>query len=139
QIGNDIVTASGNTLLGADDKSGVAAIMAAAEHLMKHPEIQHGAIRVGFTPDEEVGGGATNFDVARFGAKYAYTLDGDERGDLSPQTFSADAMVVTFQGFNTHPGYAKGKMINAIKLAADFIARLPKDRLSPETTVDLEG
>jgi len=139
QIGNDIVTASGTTLLGADNKSGVAAIMAAAEHLMAHPEIAHGAIRVGFTPDEEVGSGTVHFDVKKFGAYCAYTMDSEARGQIDAETFSADAMVITFQGFNTHPGFGKGKMINSIKIAADFIHRLPKDRLSPETTADREG
>jgi tripeptide aminopeptidase len=139
QLGNDIVTASGSTLLGADDKAGVAEIMAAAEHLMKHPEITHGPIRIGFTPDEEVGGGTTHFDVKRFGAACAYTLDGEARGTMDTETFSADAMTVTFQGFNTHPGFAKGSMINSIKITADFIGRLPKDRLSPETTSGTEG
>ncbi len=139
QIGNDIITASGKTLLGADNKAGVAEVVAAAEHLMKHPEIPHGVIRVGFTPDEEVGAGTKYFDVARFGAKCAYTMDGETLGEIEMETFSADSMTVTFQGFNTHPGYAKGKMINAIKIAADFIRRLPKDRLSPETTEGYEG
>lgn len=139
QIGNDIVTASGTTLLGADNKSGVAAIMAAAEHLMAHPEIAHGPIRVGFTPDEEVGAGTNHFDVKKFGAYCAYTMDSEMRGQMDAETFSADAMTITFQGFNTHPGYAKGKMINSIKIAADFIQRLPKDRLSPETTAGRDG
>ncbi len=139
QIGNDIVTASGKTLLGADDKAGVAAIMAAAEHLMHHPEIPHGAIRIGFTPDEEIGRGADRFDVVRFGAVCAYTIDGGQCGELEFESFSADALRVTFAGFNTHPGYAKGKMINAIKAAARFIDRLPQDRLSPETTEGYEG
>lgn len=139
QIGNDIVTASGTTLLGADNKSGVAAIMAAAEHLMAHPEIAHGPIRVGFTPDEEVGAGTNYFDVKKFGAYCAYTMDSEARGQLDAETFSADSMTITFQGFNTHPGFGKGKMINSIKIAADFIHRLPKDRLSPETTADREG
>jgi tripeptide aminopeptidase len=139
QIGHDIVTASGLTLLGADDKAGVAEIMAAVEHLMAHPEIPHGAVRVAFTPDEEVGRGANHFDVARFGALCAYTLDGGGVGELEYESFSADAITVTFRGFNTHPGYAKGRMVNAIRLAADFIARLPKDRLSPETTDGYEG
>jgi tripeptide aminopeptidase len=134
QIGNDIITASGTTLLGADDKSGVAAVMAAAEALMRHPEIPHGTVKIGFTPDEEVGHGADHFDVKKFGAVCAYTLDSDQRGQVDCETFSADAMFVHFQGFNTHPGYAKGKMVNAIKVAADFISRLPKDGLSPETT-----
>jgi tripeptide aminopeptidase len=139
RIGDDIVTASGLTLLGADDKAGVAIIMAAAEHLMAHPEIPHGAVRIGFTPDEEIGRGASHFDVVRFGAVAAYTLDGGSRGELEYESFSADAITVTFQGFNTHPGYAKGRMVNAIKLAAEFIARLPHHGLSPETTDGREG
>jgi tripeptide aminopeptidase len=139
QIGHDIVTASGTTLLGADDKAGVAAIMAAADYLIQHPEVPHGAVRVAFTPDEEIGRGANHFDIARFGASCAYTLDGGSRGELEYESFSADAMTVTFRGFNTHPGYAKGRMINSIRLAADFIAALPKDRLSPETTDGYEG
>ena len=138
-IGHDIVTASGTTLLGADDKAGVAEIVAAAEYLMAHPEIPHGAVRVAFTPDEEIGRGANHFDVGRFGALCAYTLDGGNAGELEWESFSADAMTVTFKGFNTHPGYAKGRMVNAIKLAAEFIARLPHDRLSPETTDGYEG
>ena len=139
RIGDDIVTASGLTLLGADDKAGVAAIMAAVEHLVRHPEIPHGAIRICFTPDEEVGRGADHFDVAAFGAVCAYTLDGGGAGELEYESFSADAITVTFKGFNTHPGYAKGRMVNAIKLAADFIARLPAGALSPETTGGYDG
>ena len=139
QIGHDIVTASGTTLLGADDKAGVAAIMAAAEYLIQHPDVRHGAVRIAFTPDEEIGRGANRFDVARFGASCAYTLDGGSRGELEYESFSADAMTVTFRGFNTHPGYAKGRMINSIRLAADFIAALPKDTLSPETTDGYDG
>ena len=138
-VGHDIVTASGKTLLGADNKSGVAEIVTAAEYLLAHPEIPHGAIRIGFTPDEEVGQGTKHFDVGRFGAAYAYTMDGGARGELEFETFSADAMTVTFKGFNTHPGFAKGRMVNAIKLAARFIERLPTDRLSPETTDGREG
>ena len=138
-LGHDIVTASGTTLLGADNKSGVAAIMTAAERLMAHPEMPHGAIRIAFTPDEEVGQGTKFFDVARFGARYAYTMDGGPRGELEFESFSADAITITFRGFNTHPGYAKGRMVNAIKLAARFIERLPADRLSPETTELREG
>jgi len=137
--GHDIVTASGLTLLGADDKAGVAEIMAAAEYLMLHPEIPHGTIRIGFTPDEEIGRGANHFDVGRFGAVCAYTLDGGGAGELEWESFAADAMTITFKGFNTHPGYAKGRMVNAVKLAAAFIARLPPDRLSPETTEGYEG
>ena len=139
QIGHDIVTASGTTLLGADDKAGVAAIVAAAAHLVSHPEIPHGRIRIAFTPDEEIGRGANRFDVARFGASCAYTLDGGNCGELEFESFSADVMRVTFIGFNTHPGYAKGRMVNAIKAAARFIDRLPPDRLSPETTADYGG
>jgi tripeptide aminopeptidase len=139
QIGCTIVTASGTTLLGADNKAGVAEIVSAADYLMKHPEIPHGAIRVGFTPDEEVGNGTKYFDVATFGAACAYTMDGETRGEIEMETFSADAITITFQGNNTHPGYAKGKMINAIKVAADFINRLPKDGFAPETTDGYEG
>jgi tripeptide aminopeptidase len=138
-IGHDIVTASGTTLLGADNKSGVAEIMTAAEYLLAHPEIPHGAIRIAFTPDEEVGQGTKHFDVARFGADCAYTMDGGARGELEYESFSADAISITFRGFNTHPGFAKGRMINAIKLAARFIDRLPADRLSPETTDGYDG
>jgi len=139
QIGNDIITASGTTLLGADNKAGVAEIMAAVEYLLAHPEIAHGPLRIGFTPDEEVGNGTKHFDVQRFGADCAYTMDGETLGELQVETFSADSITATFHGFNTHPGFAKGKMVNAIKVAADFIARLPKEGLSPETTEDYEG
>jgi len=139
QIGNDIITASGTTLLGADNKAGVAEIMGAVEYLLAHPEITHGPIRIGFTPDEEVGNGTKYFDVDRFGAHCAYTMDGETLGELQVETFSADAITATFHGFNTHPGFAKGKMINAIKVAAEFITRLPRDGLSPETTEGYEG
>jgi tripeptide aminopeptidase len=139
QHGHDIVTASGTTLLGADDKAGVAEIMTAAAYLLKHPEIPHGAVRIGFTPDEEIGRGTDHFDVARFGAACAYTLDGGDRGEVEAESFSADAITLTFVGFNTHPGYAKGRMVNSIKVAADFIASLPADRLSPETTEGADG
>jgi len=138
-IGHDIVTASGTTLLGADNKSGVAEIMTAAEYLLGHREIPHGPIRIAFTPDEEVGHGTKHFDVPRFGARYAYTMDGGPRGEFEFESFSADAISLTFKGFNTHPGFAKGRMVNAIKLAARFIERLPPDRLSPETTDGREG
>src|SRR3954467_912279 len=139
QIGNDIVTASGTTLLGADNKAGIAEIVTAAAHLISHPEIPHGAIRIAFTPDEEVGRGTEHFDVARFGAACAYTMDGGRRGEIEIESFSADAITVTFHGFNTHPGYAKGRMVNAIKVAAAFIDRLPHDTLSPETTAGRDG
>jgi tripeptide aminopeptidase len=138
QIGHDIVTASGSTLLGADDKAGVAEIVTAAAYLMAHPEIPHGTVRVAFTPDEEIGRGAAHFDVSRFGCRCAYTLDGGSRGEVEDESFSADAMILVFHGFNTHPGYAKGRMVNAIKVAADFVHHLPAD-LSPETTEGYEG
>ena len=139
QIGNDIITASGTTLLGADNKAGVAEIVAAAEYLMQHPEIPHGAVRVGFTPDEEVGTGTKYFDVAKFGAAFAYTMDGAGSGTLETETFSADSMTVTFRGINTHPGFAKNKMVNAIKVAGEFIQRLPRGKIAPESTELREG
>lgn len=139
QVGHDVITASGTTLLGADNKAGVAEILAAAEYLLAHPEIPHGRVRIGFTPDEEVGAGTRHFDVDRFAAACAYTMDGETLGELQVETFSADSMVVTFHGFNTHPGFAKGRMVNSIKVAADFIASLPGEELSPETTEGYEG
>ena len=139
RVGDDIVTASGLTLLGGDDKAGVAEIMAAAEYLIGHPELRHGTIRIAFTPDEEIGRGADHFDVPRFGAFCAYTLDGGSRGELEWESFSADLFSATFRGFNTHPGYARGTMINAIRVAADFIASLPRQELSPETTSGYDG
>jgi tripeptide aminopeptidase len=139
RIGDDIVTASGLTLLGADDKAGVAEIVAAAEWMMTHPDAPHGPVRLAFTPDEEIGRGADHFDVQRFGAVCAYTLDGGGRGELEFESFSADAITVTFKGFNTHPGYAKGRMVNAIRAAADFISQLPRDEMSPESTDGYDG
>jgi tripeptide aminopeptidase len=139
QIGHDIVTASGSTLLGADDKAGVAEIVTAAAYLLTHPDIPHGTVRVAFTPDEEIGRGANFFDVSRFGCRCAYTMDGGSRGDVESESFSADAMTLVFHGFNTHPGYAKGRMVNAIKVAADFVHHLPAADLSPETTEGHEG
>jgi tripeptide aminopeptidase len=139
RIGDDIVTASGTTLLGADDKAGVAEIMAAVEYLVQHPEIEHGTVRIAFTPDEEIGRGADHFDVQRFGAACAYTLDGGSRGELEFESFSADLLAVTFKGFNTHPGYARGRMVNSIRAAADFLASLPRTELTPETTDGYDG
>jgi tripeptide aminopeptidase len=139
QIGHDVVTASGTTLLGADDKAGVAEIVTAAAYLVDHPEIAHGRIRLAFTPDEEVGRGTLHFDVAAFGADYAYTMDGGSRGEIEIESFSADAITVTFHGFNTHPGYAKGRMVNAIRIAASFIEALPRETLTPETTDGHDG
>lgn len=138
-IGNTLVTTDGTTLLGADDKAGVAEIMTAVAYLMAHPEIPHGPLAIGFTPDEEIGRGTDFFDLERFGATYAYTMDGSRGGGIQHETFSADTAIVTIQGRSQHPGYAKGRMVNAIKLAAEFIARLPKDHLSPETTSGYEG
>lgn len=138
-IGLDIITTDGTTLLGADDKAGIAEIMDAMNYLITHPEIKHGTIKVCFTPDEEVGRGTEKFDVQKFGAEYAYTIDGSTRGEVETETFSADAVVIKFNGKNVHPGYAKGKMINAAKIAARFLEMLPKDSLSPETTEKREG
>ncbi len=138
-IGFDIITTDGTTLLGADDKAGVAEIIDAMNYLIAHPEIKHGKIRVCFTPDEEVGRGTEKFDVQKFGAKFAYTIDGGTRGEVETETFSADGVVIKFNGKNVHPGYAKGKMINAVKVASRFIEMLPKDTLSPETTEGREG
>ncbi len=139
RIGDDIITASGTTLLGADDKAGVAVIMSAAAHWMRHHDIPRGKIRILFTPDEEIGRGVDKLDVNRLGAHYAYTLDGSERGSLEDETFSADGATVKFYGISAHPGSAKGKMINAIKIAAAFVDALPKDRLTPETTEYRQG
>ncbi|HSL22099.1 MAG TPA: peptidase T [Vicinamibacterales bacterium] len=139
QLGNDLVTASGRTLLGADDKAGVAEIVAAAEYLLAHPEIPRGTVRIAFTPDEEIGRGTKHLDVGRFAATAAYTIDGGARGELEYESFSADTVIVTFHGFNTHPGYAKGRMVNALRAAARFVAALPADRLSPETTEGYDG
>ncbi len=138
-IGLDIITTDGTSLLGADDKAGIAEIMDAMNYLIKHPEVKHGTIRICFTPDEEVGRGTEKFDVKRYNAKYAYTIDGSTRGEVETETFSADAVVIKFNGKNVHPGYAKGKMINAVKIASRFLEMLPKDKLSPETTEMREG
>jgi len=138
-IGFDIITTDGSTLLGADNKAGVAEIMDAVQYLLSHPEVKHGTIKICFTPDEEVGRGTEKFDVPAFGAKYAYTVDGQTRGEIESENFNADAMVIRFQGRNIHPGYAKGVMINAVKVAARFVEKLPKDTLSPETTEGREG
>ncbi len=138
RIGDDIITASGTTLLGADDKAGVAIIMDLAEQLTKH-DIPHGRIRILFTPDEEVGRGVEKLDMKKLNADFGYTLDGGVRGSLEGDSFSADAMTIKFEGVAAHPGYAKGKMVNAIKVLSTFIDSLPKDCWSPETTSGEEG
>ncbi len=139
RIGDDIITASGLTLLGADDKAGVAVIMDAAKYLTENPEVRHGKIRILFTPDEEIGRGVEKVDMQKLGAQYGYTLDGGERAHLEGETFSADAVKVIFHGVPAHPGYAKGKMVSAIKAAAAFVDALPKFEWSPETTEEMEG
>jgi tripeptide aminopeptidase len=139
RIGDDIITASGTTLLGADDKAGVAVIMDLAQYLLAHPEIEHGDIRILFTPDEEIGRGVNAIDMEKLGADFGYTLDGGERGHLEGESFSADGMTVTFHGVSAHPGYAKDKLASAIKAAGHFIDLLPTDEWSPETTEGLTG
>src|SRR3954469_8489347 len=133
KVGHDIVTARGDTLLGADDKAGVAEIMAAVAHLAAHPELPRPTLRIGFTPDEEIGRGASHFDVERFGARCAYTLDGSTVGELQDETFTAAEAVVTIHGVDVHPGFATGKLVNAVRLAGEVLARLPAD-LTPERT-----
>jgi len=139
RVGHDIVTTDGTTLLGADDKAGVAEIMAAVAYLVRHPDVEHAPIRVGFTVDEEVGRGVEHFDIQQFGADFAYTLDGAEIGRIDDETFSASELRIRIQGHSVHPGTSKGKLVNSVKLAAALIDRLPKDRLSPETTEEREG
>lgn len=138
-IGKSIITASGKTLLGADDKSGVAIIMDMAHYLMTHPAIKHGSIKILFTPDEEVGRGTEKLDLSKVGAHFGFTLDGGEVGTFEDETFSADAATIVIDGVSAHPGYAKGKMINAIKIAAEIVAALPKDSWCPEATSGREG
>lgn len=137
-IGEDIIVTDGTTLLGADDKAGIAAIMNAMQYLIDHPEIEHGKIRIGFTPDEEIGRGADKFDVAKFGANWAYTIDGSEVGELEYENFNAASAKIEIQGRNVHPGYAKGKMVNALHVANELIALLPENE-RPEHTVGYEG
>jgi tripeptide aminopeptidase len=138
-IGHDIITTDGTTLLGADNKAGIAEIMGAVQYLNENPEIKHGKIRIAFTVDEEVGTGTQNFDVKQFGADYAYTIDGETAGEVEDETFCADTAIVTIKGVNVHPGYAKNKLISAIKIGTEFIEKLPKNSLSPETTEKREG
>ena len=137
--GYDIITTDGSTLLGADNKAGVAEIMDAVNYFLTHPEVKHGPIKICFTPDEEVGRGTEKIDLKKLGAKYAYTVDGSSRGEVESETFSADGVVIKFIGKNIHPGYAKNQMINSIKIASAFMESLPKKTLSPETTEKRQG
>jgi tripeptide aminopeptidase len=139
QIGNDLITASGLTLLGADNKAGVAEIMEAAKFLMNHPELKHGEIKILFTPDEEIGHGVDHVDIKKLGADFAYTIDGESLGTIENETFSADGVKLIIKGISAHPGFAKNKMESAIKIASEIISQLPKDTLSPESTSDLAG
>jgi tripeptide aminopeptidase len=138
-IGHDIITASGLTLLGADDKAGGAIIMDMANYLVTHPEIKHGTIKILFTADEEVGKGTANLDLQKLGANFAYTIDGGEAGTLEDETFSADGIKIIINGVIAHPGYAKDKLVNALKIAGEILAALPKHEFSPETTSEREG
>lgn len=138
KIGHDVITTDGTTLLGADDKAGVAEIMDAANYLMSHPEVKHGKIRILFTPDEEIGRGVNKVDLKKLGADYAYTLDGEALGTMEDESFSADGAEITIHGVSAHPGFAKDKMVNALKVATRFIESLP-EMLSPEQTEDREG
>jgi len=139
QIGNDIITTDGTTLLGADNKAGVAEIMDAAHALVQNPQIKHGTIKILFTPDEEIGRGVDQVDLKKLGADFAYTIDGETAGTIEDETFSADGVTITIEGVSTHPGFAKGKMEHAIKIAAAIVDRLPKDTCSPETTEGKQG
>jgi len=139
QLGNDIITASGTTLLGADDKAGIAEIMTAVELLMTHPEIKHGVLKVLFTPDEEIGRGVDKVDLKKLGADFAYTVDGETAGSIEDETFSADGVRITIRGVSVHPGFAKGKLQSALKIASEIVSALPKDRISPESTQGREG
>jgi tripeptide aminopeptidase len=139
QFGNDIITASGTTLLGADNKAGVAEIMDAVAFWQQYPSVEHGPISIVFTPDEEVGRGTDHIDIQKINAVYGYTLDGEKRGHLENETFSADGFTIKIKGISQHPGFAKGRMESAIKIAAEIISNLPKENLSPETTEKMEG
>jgi tripeptide aminopeptidase len=139
QLGNDIITTDGTTLLGADNKAGLAEIMDAAHFLIQNPQIRHGTIRILFTPDEEIGRGVDKADLKKLAADFAYTIDGETAGNIEDETFSADAVTITIEGVSTHPGFAKGKMEHAIKIAAAIVDRLPKDACSPETTEGKQG
>jgi len=139
RIGDDIITASGTTLLGADDKAGVAVIMDFVQYMVNNPQLPHGDIRILFTPDEEIGRGVDYVNIEKLAANYGYTLDAGKRGSYEDETFSADGATLNFYGVSAHPGYAKGKLVNALKVAGDFLNRLPKNEFSPETTSGREG
>jgi tripeptide aminopeptidase len=139
QIGNDIVTSDGTTLLGADNKAGIAEIMDAAHFLIQNPQIKHGTIKILFTPDEEIGRGVDKVDMKKLAAEFGYTIDGETAGNIEDETFSADGAIITIEGVSTHPGFAKGKMEHAIKIAAAIVDRLPRDTCSPETTEGTQG
>jgi tripeptide aminopeptidase len=139
QIGNDIITTDGTTLLGADNKAGVAEIMDAAYFFINNPDVKHGTIKILFTPDEEIGRGVDNVDIKKLGAEFGYTMDGESAGCIEDETFSADGATITINGVSAHPGYAKGKMEHAIKIAAAIVERLPKEGCSPETTSGKQG
>ncbi len=139
QIGNDIVSASGTTLLGADNKAGLAEIMDVVHFFVKHPEVKHGTLKILFTPDEEIGRGVNKVDLKKLGADFAYTVDGETLGSIENETFSADGITLTIHGVSSHPGFAKGNMESAIKIASEIVAELPKEKLSPESTAGNEG
>jgi tripeptide aminopeptidase len=139
QIGNDIITTDGTTLLGADNKAGVAEIMDAAHFFINNPQVKHGIIKILFTPDEEIGRGVDNVDIKKLGAEFGYTMDGESAGSVEDETFSADGATITINGVSAHPGYAKGKMEHAIKIAAAIVERLPREGCSPETTSGKQG
>ncbi|MEY3965949.1 MAG: hypothetical protein RL263_1118 [Bacteroidota bacterium] len=139
RLGDDIITASGTTLLGADDKAGVAIIMDYVQRMVLNSDLKHGTIKILFTPDEEIGRGVDHVNIEKLGADYGYTLDAGERGSYEDETFSADGATINFYGVSAHPGYAKGKLVNALKIAGDFLNRLPKGEFSPETTEGREG
>ena len=139
QIGNDIITASGTTLLGADNKAGLAEIMDAANFLLSHPEYKHGTLKILFTPDEEIGRGVDKVDLRKLNADFAYTIDGETAGSIEDETFSADGVILIIHGVSSHPGFAKGKMESAIKIASEIVSCLPKEKLSPESTSHKDG
>ena len=139
QIGHDIVTSDGTTLLGADNKAGIAEIFGALDYFLENPDVPHGTIKVAVMPDEEIGMGSDKFDIEKYGADYAYTIDGETVGEIENETFCADSVTLTVLGVNVHPGYAKNKLVNSVKIISEIISRLPADKMSPETTEKREG